>query len=105
MRDVGDVHLQVPAAVGAMLDVDGVVEIARGLAVNGDDGQVAEIFAASALGFADGLRAALGLVQDFGGENVREMMFADNDFGVDAKIAGRPRISMTRPMGDAPPCG
>jgi len=29
MRDIGDMDLEVPAAVGAMLDVDGVVEIAR----------------------------------------------------------------------------
>ena len=39
MRHVGDVHLQMPAARAA-LDVNGVVEIARGFAVDGDDGQM-----------------------------------------------------------------
>jgi len=60
---------------------------------------------AGALRFADGLPAALGFVQDFGGEDVGKMMLADDDFGVDAKLAGAARISMTRPVGDAPPCG
>src|SRR5260370_1426695 len=87
MRDIGDVDLQVPAAIGAMLDVNGVVEIARSLAVNGDDRQVAKVLAAAALGFADGLGTALGFVKDFGGEDMREMMLADDDFGVDAKVA------------------
>src|SRR5712692_8179459 len=86
-RDIGDVNLQVPTAVGAMFDVNGVVEIARGFAVDGDDRQVAEIFTAGALGFADGLRATLGFVKNFGGENVREMMLANDDLGVDAEVA------------------
>src|SRR5229473_1838752 len=77
-----------PAAIGAMFDVHGVVEIARGLAIDGDDWQVAEIFAAGALGFTHGLRAALCLVQSFGGEGMRKTMLADDDFSVDAKIAG-----------------
>ena len=36
--DVGDVYLKEPAAVVAALDVNGVVEVAGGFAVNGDDG-------------------------------------------------------------------
>src|SRR5439155_5249919 len=86
--DVGDVNLQVPAAVGTMLDVNGVVEIARGFSIDGDDGQVAEIFAASTLRFADGLCATLGFIKNFCGEDVREMMLANDDLGVDAEIAG-----------------
>src|SRR6266849_3137842 len=88
VRHVGDVDLQVPAAVGAMLDVDGVVEIARGLSIDGDDRQVAKIFAGGALGFVDGLRATLGFVQNFGGEGMREMMLANDDFSVDTEFAG-----------------
>src|SRR5437879_6226039 len=88
VRDVGDVDLKMPASVGAMLDVDGVVEIARGFAIDGDDGQVAEIFAAGALGFVDGLCATLGFIKNFCGEEVREMMLANDDLGVDAEIAG-----------------
>jgi len=44
--DVGDVDLQKPAAVFAAFDVDGVVEVARGFAINGDNGQAAKILAA-----------------------------------------------------------
>ena len=61
VRHIGDMHLQVPAAVSAMFDEDGVVKIARGLSINGDDRQVAEIFAAGALGFAEGLSATVRL--------------------------------------------
>ena len=39
VRDVGDVHLQLPVAVRRGADVHGVVEIARRFAVNRDDGQ------------------------------------------------------------------
>src|SRR5216684_1254229 len=88
VRDIGDVNLQVPTAVSAMLDVNGVVEIARGFAVDGDDRQVAEIFTAGALGFADGLRAMLGFVKNVGGEDMREMVLANDDLGVDAEFAG-----------------
>ncbi len=44
--DVGDVDLQLVAAVGALGDEDGVVEVFGGFAVDGDDGQAAEIAAA-----------------------------------------------------------
>ena len=87
MRDVGDVHLQVPAAVGAVLDVNGVVEIARGFAVNGDDGEVAKIFAAVAFALAHGCGALFRFVQDFGGKRMRQVVLADDDFDVDAEIA------------------
>ncbi len=43
MRDVRDVDLQLEMAVRQARDVHGVVEIARCFAVNGDDGQIAEI--------------------------------------------------------------
>jgi hypothetical protein len=49
MRYIGDVDLKVPAAISAMLDVNGVVEIARRFTINGDNRQVAEIFAAFTL--------------------------------------------------------
>src|SRR5260370_1235027 len=86
VRDVGDVDLQVPA-VGAVLDGAGIVEIARGFSVDGGDREVAEIFAAGALGLAAGLRATLGFVQNVGGEDMREVMLANDDLGVDAEFA------------------
>jgi len=46
-----------PAAIRATFDVDGVVEIARGLSIDSHDRQVPEIFAAGALDLIDGLRA------------------------------------------------
>ena len=61
--DVGDVDLQEPAAIFATLDVNGIVEIARGFAVDGDDGKFAKIFAASAIGLGDGKSEALGFFQ------------------------------------------
>src|SRR6266851_5573466 len=88
VRHIGDVDLQVPAAIGAMLDADGVVKIARGFSIDGDDRQVAEIFAASTLGFAHGLRAALGFVKNFGGKRMGEMMLANDDLGVHAEFTG-----------------
>ena len=71
-----------------MLDVNGVVEIAGGFAVDGDDGEVAKIFAALVFCFGDGNGAAGGFLQDCGGKCVREVMLADDDFDVDAEVAG-----------------
>src|SRR5580704_10183385 len=88
VRDVGDVNLQTPCAVGFVLDVYGVVEVARGFAVDGDDGQMAEIFAALRVGFGDGLRERFGFVRDFGRKNVRQVMLANDDLDVYAEIAG-----------------
>src|SRR6202165_251041 len=90
VRYIGDVDLQVPAAIGAMLYVDGVVEIARGLSIDGDDRQVAEILAARTLDFTHGTRAMLRFMQNFGGEYMREMMLANDDLGVNAELAGTP---------------
>ncbi len=55
MGDIGDVYLEMPAARTA-LDVNGIVEIARGVAIDGDDRQMAKIAAAIEFGVA--LRAA-----------------------------------------------
>ena len=47
---------------------------------------MAKIFAARALAFADRLGALLRFLQDFCRERVRQVVLADDDFGVDAKI-------------------
>ena len=88
MGNVGDVHLKEPAAVVAALDVNGVVKVAGGFAVNGDDREFAEIFPASAVVFRNGQGEALGFMQNFVGKGVRKMMFANNDFGIHTEIAG-----------------
>jgi hypothetical protein len=82
------VDLEMPTAVGAMLDVDSVVKVASGFAVDGDDGEMAEIFAALAVGIADGNSTMFGVAEDFGGKRVREMVLANDNFGVDAEFAG-----------------
>jgi hypothetical protein len=42
--DVGDVDLQLGVAVGERADQDSVIEVAGGLAVDGDDGERTEVF-------------------------------------------------------------
>ena len=69
MGDVGDVYLQMPAAVRAALYVNSVIEIAGGFAVDGDDGEIAKIFTAFAFRFGEGNCAAGGFLEDCG-ENV-----------------------------------
>ena len=66
MRDISDVHLEMPVAVRASLDINGVIEIARGFAVDGNDRQAAKIFAACALGIADRRGALLRLLHHVG---------------------------------------
>ena len=85
VRDVGNVHLQQPAAVVAALDVNRVIEIARGFAIDRDDGEFAKILAARSLGFRDRKRQALGFLQNTSVESVRQMMLADDDLGVDTR--------------------
>jgi len=68
MRDVRDMDLQMPAAIGAVLDVNSIVKIACGLAVNGDDGEMAKIFAPLSVRIAHRLCAKLRFFQDFGGK-------------------------------------
>ena len=86
MGDVGDVDLQFEVAVVQMLHRHGVVEIARGFAVDGDDGQVAKI--ASPLQFRPGIdgSACLCFFEDSRRETVRQMVLADDDLDVHAEI-------------------
>ena len=46
LGDVGDVNLQFEVVVRQHADENGVVEVARSFAVDGDDGKVAEVAAA-----------------------------------------------------------
>src|SRR5205807_5946330 len=80
--------LEMPVAVRTALDVNRVVEVAGRFAVDRYDGQVAKIFATGALGFADRLGALLRFLQDFARERMRPVMFANDDLGVDAQVAG-----------------
>ena len=92
VADVGDVDLEVPGAVGVWGDVDGVIEVAGGLAVNGDDGEVAEVFALAQLGFGKGgyglLGGGGGFGEDVGGEDVGDVVLADDDLDIDSEGVG-----------------
>ena len=78
---------KVPAG-RAFFNVHSVVKIARSLAVDSDDGQVAEIAAAGEVGFADRTRGAARFGENLFGETVRKMMLANNDLDIHADIAG-----------------
>ena len=76
-------------AVGQAVHPDGVVEVARGFAVDGDDVQCAEIAAAGESrrrGWRRRERAACS--SDLGREAVGQVVLADDDFDVDAEVVG-----------------
>src|SRR5580698_1971547 len=77
VSDVGDVDLELEVAIAELAYGDGVVEIAGGFAVDGDDREIAEIMAGADFnGWGDWLNC-FGCFQHFGGKAVRQMEFAD----------------------------
>ncbi len=86
MGHVGDVDLQFVVAVFELPDVDGVVEIARGFAVDGDDGKVAVVAAMAQFARWDDVFDGLRFFDYFGREAVGQVKFADHDLDVDAEI-------------------
>ena len=105
VADVGDVDVQGVVAVGEVVHPDGVVEVAGGFAVDGDDVEGAEVAAGGDFVGGDDGAHRLGLLEHLGGEAVRQVVLADDDFDVDAEVASRPRISMTRPVVVPSPLG
>ena len=88
MRDVGDVDTDLHVAVGKFAKGDGVVEIASGIGVDGDDEVATEIFPSSrAIGEFDGGKR-LGFGESFGGESGWEIKFPNDREDVDAWIGG-----------------
>ena len=92
VADIGDVDLELPVSVGERLDENGVVEVAGGFAVDGHDGEAAEVLAESQFFVGeggDGLGGGVGgFCQDVGGEDVGEMVLADDDLDVDTEVVG-----------------
>src|SRR5579864_8734135 len=84
--DIGNVHLQLEVAVVQPAHDHGIIKVAGGFAVNGDNGQGAVV--APLLQFAGGndVFHRLGFLQHLAGEAVRQVMLADDDFHVHAKI-------------------
>ena len=129
VADVGDVDLEFEVAVGEGLDEDGVVEVAGGFAVDGDDGEVAEVSAGlriprfarlvgsrrlGRLGRDAGLlrcarlqpeerlaASARTLVGKVWGRWCLRMMISTST----PKASGGPRTSMTRPRAGRPGVG
>src|ERR1017187_904087 len=90
LGDVGDVDLQFIVAVFELADVDGVVEIARGFAIDGDDGKLAVVAAvAQCVGGNHGFYAGLdglGFFDYFGREAMGQVKLADHDLDVDSEV-------------------
>ncbi len=86
LGDVGDVDLEFEIVVGEDADEDGVVEVAGGFSVDGDDGERAEVAAVAEFVAGDCGGDLLRFFERGGGEMVREVEFADDDFYVDAEV-------------------
>ncbi len=86
MRHVGDVHLQLEVAVVGAADGDRIVEVARSLAVDGDDGQRAIVAAMPQLRCRDHRLKLLRLLQYLDRKTMRQMELADDDLDIDAEI-------------------
>ena len=86
--DVGDVDANLHVAVGKFAEGDGVVEIAGGVGVDGDDEVATKIFPSDrAIGKFDGGKG-FGLGESFGRESGGEIEFPDNGKDIDAWIGG-----------------
>jgi hypothetical protein len=86
--DVGDVDSNLHVAVGKFAEGDGVVEIAGGVGVDGDDEVATKIFPSDrAIGKFDGGKG-FGLGKGLGRESGGEIEFPDNGKDIDAWIGG-----------------
>src|SRR5271166_4542474 len=88
---------------------DRVVEVTRGFAVNGDDGQRAIVTPTAQLARRDYRLKLLRLLQDLDGKAVRQVVLADDDFDIHAEIvlvaedldyAAARVLGWRRPIGD-----
>ena len=70
-----------------VVDENGVVEVAGGLAIDGDDGQVAEV-AAVGDDFGVEMGDSAGFGENLVGKDAREMVLADDHLDVDAEVVG-----------------
>ncbi len=86
VADVGDVNVQRETPVLQLVHPHGVVEIAGGFAVDGDNRHGAEIASRRQFLFGYGRGNGASLVEDRTREFVRDMMLADHDLDVHAEI-------------------
>src|SRR6185437_105692 len=83
---VGNVDLKLIVAVIEPRDQHGIVKVARGLAVNGHDREVAEVAARGDFLLRDDGVDLLRFFQHLRWENVRDMVLADDHLHVNAEI-------------------
>ncbi len=86
LRDVGDVDLEFEIIVSEYADEDGVVEVAGGFSVDGDDGEIAEVAAALEFARREFRLGPVALRRGRLREVMRQVEFADHDFDVYAEI-------------------
>jgi hypothetical protein len=106
---VGDVDLEFVVAVFELADVDGVVEIAGGFSVDGDDGKIAVVAAVAQCVGGNNIFDGLRFFDDFGREAVGQVKLADHDLDVDSEVvffaenfddAAARLLRGARPVGD-----
>ena len=85
VRDVGDGDQQ-PVAAALALAVDGVVEVARGLAVDGDQRQRGQVDAVAAVRVADFARQLAGGLARGERELVRQVVLAQRDLDLHPRV-------------------
>ena len=88
VRDVGDRDPQARAAVGQPLDRDRVVEVARGLGVDGQERHLAQVGAIGAIDVAHLLRQAVGDARDLGGELLGDVGAGQHLLDLGARVVG-----------------
>ncbi len=93
MRHVGDVYLQLEVTVLQPPHRHRIIEVARRLAVDGDDGQRPVVAPVHQLFRRNRPLKLLRLLQDFDGKLVRQMVLANDDLDIDAEIVLRSRGS------------
>ena len=93
--DIGDVNLKLGMSIRKGTHEDGIVEVAGGLPINGDDRQAAKVLTTGKLRLGQACHGVLclgrSLRQDMGRKGVLYGMFADDDLHIDAEGVRRPK--------------
>ena len=79
--------LEFVVAILELPDMDCIVEIARGFAVDGDYGKVAVVAAVTEFAGVNYVLDGLGFFDHFGREAVGQVKLADHDLDVDSEVA------------------
>ena len=86
--DIGDVNADFDVALGKFAKGDGVIEIAGGIGIDGDNEVAAEIFSANgAIGEFDGGKG-FGFGQGIGGKGGGEIKFTNDGEDIDPRVGG-----------------